>query len=239
MLEVQHIDVFYSLAQILAGISITVQSGEIVSLVGRNGAGKTTLLRTICRLVEPQKGRIMFQEKDLSKIAAYEVAKAGIAHVPEGRQLFHSLSVEDNLLLGAYSLDRQAKKQIIESSFNFVYNMFPRIKERKNQRSSTLSGGEQQMVAIGRAMMSRPRLLLLDEPSAGLAPLLVKEICFTIDKLCQEEKVSILLVDQNVKIALRICNRAYVLESGKIRAEGKPETLIRNKTIENILFGSS
>lgn len=238
MLEVQDIHVFYSLAQILVGVSIKVHGGEIVSLVGRNGAGKTTLLRTICRLVEPQKGKIIFHEKDLSKIAAYEVAKAGIAHVPEGRQLFHSLSVEDNLLLGAYSLDRSAKKQIIKSSIDFVYSMFPRVKERRNQLSSTLSGGEQQMVAIGRALMSRPRLLLLDEPSCGLAPLIVKEIFFTIDKLCQEEKVSILLVDQNVKMALRVCNRAYVLESGKMMIEGEPETLIRNKTIENILLGA-
>ncbi|PID67311.1 MAG: ABC transporter ATP-binding protein [Fusobacteriales bacterium] len=235
MLEINDLHVFYDNIHALKGISLKVEEGEIIAIIGANGAGKTTTLQTISGLISPKKGSILFEGKDILKVQAHNICKLGIAQVPEGRRIFSNLPVKDNLKLGQFI--------IIDSSINLekdranFYKVFPRMAERKNQLAGTLSGGEQQMLAIGRAIMSRPKLLILDEPSMGLAPLFVKEIFEVIKKL-KENGTTILLVEQNAKMALSISDRAYVIETGKIILEGKAKDLLHNEDVKKAYLGA-
>lgn len=233
MLEVKNIQVGYGAIRALKGISFTVDEGEIVTLIGANGAGKSTTLKTISGLLHPQEGSIIFEGKDISNLQSYEIVSLGISQVPEGRRIFPQQSVLENLELGAYQ--RKDKKQIKED-IEKVFSYFKRLEERKNQTAGTLSGGEQQMLAIGRGLMSRPKLLLLDEPSMGLAPLLVKEI-FSIIKEINESGTTILLVEQNANMALSIAQKAYVLETGKIVLSGPADELSENEQVRKAYLG--
>ncbi|HEY8531591.1 MAG TPA: ABC transporter ATP-binding protein [Limnochorda sp.] len=216
MLEVQGVDAFYGPVQVLWNVSFQVKEGELVTLVGANGAGKTTTLRVLSGLLHPRRGRILFQGEPIENLPAHRVTDLGLAHIPEGRQLFPDMTVEENLLTGSYLPRARAARQ---ESLERVYETFPRLRERRSQLAGSLSGGEQQMLAIGRALMSRPRLLMLDEPSLGLAPLLVKEV-FRIVQEIRAQGVTVLLVEQNVHQALAVADRAYVLENGRITLEG-------------------
>lgn len=235
MLEVKDLDVFYGNIHAIKNASLKVEKGEIVTLIGANGAGKTTILQTISGIIRSKKGSISYNDRIITKERAHKINWMGIAQVPEGRRVFTNLSVEDNLELGAYAIKEslQSKKKKIDR----VYEIFPRMKERKKQRAGTLSGGEQQMLAIGRAMMSNPNLLLLDEPSMGLSPLFVQEIFNTI-QLLNEEGTTILLVEQNAEMALSIANRAYVIETGKITLEGPAEELKDNEEVKKAYLGA-
>lgn len=233
MLKVNNLVVRYGMIEAIKGIDFEVNDGEIVTLIGANGAGKTTTMHTISGLLKAAEGTITFADKEISKIASHDIVKMGLAQCPEKRRVFASQSVEDNLLLGAYL--RKDKKEI-ESDLNRVYDLFPRLLERKKQLAGTLSGGEQQMLAMGRALMSKPKLLLLDEPSMGLSPLLVKEI-FSIIKEINEQGTSILLVEQNAKMALAIADRAYVLETGKIVMSGTGQELLQSEDIKKAYLG--
>lgn len=235
MLEVKDLDVFYGNIHAIKNASLKVEKGEIVTLIGANGAGKTTILQTISGIIRSKKGSISYNDRIITKERAHKINWMGIAQVPEGRRVFTNLSVEDNLELGAYAIKEslQSKKKKIDR----VYEIFPRMKERKKQRAGTLSGGEQQMLAIGRAMMSNPNLLLLDEPSMGLSPLFVQEIFNTI-QLLNEEGTTILLVEQNAEMALSIANRAYVIETGKITLEGPAEELKYNEEVKKAYLGA-
>ena len=212
MLEIRDLEVFYGMIQAIKGVSFEVNEGEVIALIGANGAGKTTILHTITGLLTPKKGQVIFEGQDITKVPAHKIVSLGMAHVPEGRRVFSHLSVYQNLKMGAYT---RKDKDEIEKTLETVYKRFPRLEERKNQIAGTLSGGEQQMLAMGRALMSRPKILLLDEPSMGLSPLLVKEI-FRIIQDINKRGTTILLVEQNAKMALGIADRAYVLETGKI-----------------------
>ena len=212
MLEVKDLEVYYGVIQAIKGISFEVNKGEVIALIGANGAGKTTTLHTVTGLLSPKKGHVIFEGKDITKVPAHKIVSMGMAHVPEGRRVFAELSVYENLKMGAYT--RKDKNEIEESLAN-VYKRFPRLEERKNQMAGTLSGGEQQMLAMGRALMSSPKIILMDEPSMGLSPLFVNEI-FDIIKVVSASGTTVLLVEQNAKKALSIANRAYVLETGKI-----------------------
>ena len=229
MLEVKDLQVFYDNIQALKGISLEINEGEVVSIIGANGAGKTTTLQTISGLISPKSGSINFEGKNLLKEKANNICKLGIAQVPEGRRIFSQLAVKDNLKLGQFT------KKIEEDRANF-YKVFPRMSERKNQLAGTLSGGEQQMLAMGRALMSRPKLLILDEPSMGLSPLFVKEI-FEVIKQLKEKGTTILLVEQNAKMALSISDRAYVIETGEIVLEGKAKDLLYNDRVKKAYLG--
>ncbi|MDK2992218.1 MAG: branched-chain amino acid transport system ATP-binding protein [Clostridiales bacterium] len=233
MLELNDIHVFYGAIHAIQGISLTVREGEIVSLIGANGAGKSTTLNTICGLIRPKNGSITFMGNDITHLSPADIVKLGISQVPEGRRIFTNMTVLENLELGAY---KRADKDGIRQDIEDVYKRFPRLKERQRQIAGTLSGGEQQMLAIGRALMARPRLLLMDEPSMGLAPILVKEI-FEIIKEINNAGTTILLVEQNAHMALSIANRAYVLETGRIALEGPANELADNPQVQKAYLG--
>lgn len=233
MLEVKDLQVYYGMIQALKGLSFEVNKGEIVALIGANGAGKTTILHTVSGLLQPKAGSITFEGKDISKVPAHKIVSMGMAHVPEGRRVFAQLSVYENLKMGAYT--RNDKKEIEESIEN-VYKRFPRLKERRNQMAGTLSGGEQQMLAMGRALMSKPGIILMDEPSMGLSPIFVNEI-FDIIQEVSANGTTVLLVEQNAKKALSIADRAYVLETGKIVLEGDAKVLINDDSVKKAYLG--
>lgn len=233
MLEVKDLQVYYGVIQALKGISFEVNQGEVIALIGANGAGKTTTLQTLTGILQAKSGSIMFEGKDLTKVPAHKIVEMGMAHVPEGRCVFSDMTVYENLLMGAYT--RKDKNEIAES-LEMVYKRFPRLKERQGQRSGTLSGGEQQMLAMGRALMSKPRIILMDEPSMGLSPIFVNEI-FNIIKDVSEGGTTVLLVEQNAKKALSIADRAYVLETGNITLEGKAEDLLHNEAVQKAYLG--
>lgn len=228
MLEVKDLQVYYGVIQALKGISFEVEKGDVVALIGANGAGKTTTLHTITGLLPSKAGSITFEGKDITHVPGYKLVSMGIAHVPEGRRVFASLTVLQNLKMGAYT--RSDKKEI-EDTIEMIYKRFPRLKERKNQLAGTLSGGEQQMLAMGRALMSHPRLIVLDEPSMGLSPLYVNEI-FDIIQEINKDGVTVLLVEQNAKKALSISNKAYVLETGNIVLSGDAKELMNNERVK-------
>ena len=233
MLKIKHIDVSYGDVQVLWDVSFEVQEKEILVLVGANGAGKSTALRTISGLLVPSKGSIEFNGVTLNQVPAHKMIEMGLAHVPEGRRLFPEMTVEENLIMGSLSPKAKAKRQ---QTLKEIYRLFPRLEERRKQQSRTLSGGEQQMCAIGRGLMALPKILLLDEPSLGLAPILVKEI-FNIVKRINQEGVTILLVEQNVKNTLSFCHRAYVLENGRIVLEGSGAQLLNDPYIREAYLG--
>lgn len=233
MLELEGVDVYYGNIQALKGTNLRVEQGELVTMVGSNGAGKTTTLMTISGVVWPQNGRVLLEGEDVTGMAPHKLVAKGIAHCPEGRLIFGKLSVYENLLMGSYQ--RQHRKEI-HADVDRVYDLFPRLSERHRQMAGTLSGGEQQMLAIGRALMSAPRLLMLDEPSLGLAPLLVDRIFDVVTEL-HRQGVTILLVEQNAFQALRIADRAYVLETGSIRTSGPADELIHNPEIQAAYLG--
>lgn len=228
MLEVKDLQVYYGVIQALKGISFEVEQGDVVALIGANGAGKTTTLHTITGLLPSKAGNITFEGTDITYVPGYKLVSMGIAHVPEGRRVFASLTVLQNLKMGAYT--RNDKKEI-EDTIEMIYKRFPRLKERKNQLAGTLSGGEQQMLAMGRALMSHPRLIVLDEPSMGLSPLYVNEI-FDIIQEINKDGVTVLLVEQNAKKALSISNKAYVLETGNIVLSGDAKELMNNERVK-------
>ena len=234
MLEIKDLHVYYDNIHALKGISLEINEGEVVSIIGANGAGKTTTLQTISGLITPKSGSIIFEGKDLLKEQAHNICKLGIAQVPEGRRIFSQLEVKDNLKLGQFTIKDSAEN--MEKDRAEFYKVFPRMSERKNQLAGTLSGGEQQMLAMGRALMSRPKLLILDEPSMGLSPLFVKEI-FEVIKQLKEKGTTILLVEQNAKMALSISDRAYVIETGKITLEGKASDLLHNENVKKAYLG--
>lgn len=235
MLTVTNINVYYDNIHAVKDLSIEVNKGEIISLIGANGAGKTTILQTISGILRPKSGRIDFLGEEITKTRAHLIVNKGIAQVPEGRQVFKNLSVRDNLILGGYSTSNsiESQRELLEDFFK----TFPVMKERANQKAGTLSGGEQQMLAMGRAIASRPKLLLLDEPSMGLSPKYVKEIFDTIVKL-NKQGVTILLVEQNAKMALSISDRSYVLETGKIVKSGNAKDLANNESIKKAYLGA-
>ena len=233
MLEVKDLEVYYGVIQAIKGISFHVDKGEVIALIGANGAGKTTTLHTVTGLISPKNGHVLFEGKDITKVPAHKIVSMGMAHVPEGRRVFAELSVYENLKMGAYT--RKDKNEIEESMKN-VYKRFPRLEERKNQMAGTLSGGEQQMLAMGRALMSRPKIILMDEPSMGLSPIMVNEI-FDIIRSVSESGTTVLLVEQNAKKALSIADRAYVLETGKIVLEGKAKDLLEDDSIKKAYLG--
>ena len=233
MLEVKNLKVHYGVIQAIKGISFEVNEGEVIALIGANGAGKTTTLQTITGMLKPSEGEILFEGQDIVKVPGHKIVSMGMAHVPEGRRVFAELSVYENLKLGAYT--RKDKNEIAESLAK-VYKSFPRLEKRSTQDASTLSGGEQQMLAMGRALMARPKILLLDEPSMGLAPILVKEI-FHIIREISASGTTVLLVEQNAKKALAIANRAYVLETGNIVLSGDAKEMMNNDSIKKAYLG--
>ena len=235
MLEIKNLNVYYGGIHAIKDISISVKEGEIVSLIGANGAGKTTTLQAISGLLKPRSGEITFLGNNLLATEAHNILKLGLAQVPEGRRIFSGLTVKENLQMGAFAV--RDTKENLSLDRKAVYDRFPRLRERKKQMGGTLSGGEQQMLAIGRALMSRPKMLLLDEPSMGLAPILVKEI-FEIIKEVNKSGVTILLVEQNAKMALSISNRAYVLETGRIVMSGKSSDLLENELVKKAYLGA-
>ena len=232
ILEVAGVHTYYGNIEALKGISLSVEQGEIVTLIGSNGAGKTTTLRTIAGVLKPRVGTVRLAETDLTKVPPNQIVRMGIAHSPEGRRIFARMSVKENLEMGAYA---RADKDL-EPDFERVYTLFPRIKERLKQRAGTLSGGEQQMLAIGRALMARPKLLLLDEPSMGLAPVLVELVFRTIQEI-NAQGMTVLLVEQNAHMALSIAKRGYVLQTGKIVLTDTAEALARNEMVRKAYLG--
>lgn len=233
MLNVESINVFYGGAQALYNVSLRVNKGEIVALVGSNGAGKTTTLKTIAGLLRPSSGNIYFLNERITDLPPNIISEKGISLVPEGRRLFPFLTVQENLEIGAYKGEARKK---LKDSLEQVYQLFPRLKERRNQMAYTLSGGEQQMLAIGRALMSRPKLLMLDEPSLGLAPLIYRKIFDTLKEI-NFQGITILLVEQNVHMALKLANRAYVIENGRIVMEGESEKLLVDENLRKAYLG--
>ena len=233
MLEVKDLQVYYGVIQALKGVSFEVNQGEVIALIGANGAGKTTTLHSLTGLLQAEQGSIVFEGRDITKMPAHKIVEMGIAHVPEGRRVFSQLSVYENLKMGAYT--RKDKNEIAESLSN-VYKRFPRLEERKNQRAGTLSGGEQQMLAMGRALMSCPKMIVMDEPSMGLSPIFVNEI-FNIIEEVSAGGTTVLLVEQNAKKALSIANRAYVLETGNIVLSGDAEVLMNDDSIKKAYLG--
>lgn len=233
MLTVKHIDVFYGDLQVLWDVSFEVRKGEILVLIGANGAGKSTTIRTLSSLLTPRKGSIDFDGVRLDQLPPYKIIEHGIVHVPEGRRLFPDMSVEENLIMG--SLHGKAKRKRFDT-MEHVYELFPRLKERRKQMAGTLSGGEQQMAAIGRGLMSLPKIMMFDEPSLGLAPLLVQEI-FNMIRRINKEGVTVLLVEQNVRQTLKMCDRAYVLENGHIVLEGSGQDLLANEQVKEAFLG--
>ena len=233
MLKVNDLQVYYGAIHAIKGITFEVNQGEIVSLIGANGAGKTTTLHAVSGLLKPTSGEISFLSSKIDNLSADKIVKRGIAHVPEGRRVFAKLSVQENLELGSFLVK---DKNFIKNEYERVLTLFPRLKERLKQMAGTLSGGEQQMLAIGRALMSNPKMLLMDEPSMGLAPILVKEI-FEIIKECNKQGMTILLVEQNAKMALNISNRAYVLETGKVVMSDNATNLLGDEKVKKAYLG--
>lgn len=234
MLEIKDLNVHYGAIHALKGISLTVQDGELVSLIGANGAGKTTTLHTISGLLTATSGEVLLDGQNLQKAPPHTIIRMGLAHVPEGRHVFASMTVEENLRMGAYIIRDQRK---ISASLERVYHHFPRLKERRHQLAGTLSGGEQQMLATGRALMTAPKIVLMDEPSMGLSPILVKEI-FSIIQTLHESGITILLVEQNAKMALAVSDRAYVLETGTIAMEGPASALAADDRVRKAYLGA-
>ena len=232
MLEVRDLEVYYGVIKAIKGISFDVNEGEIIALIGANGAGKTTILHTVTGLITPKHGSITFAGHNLLKTPAHKIVSLGMAHVPEGRRVFLQMSVEENLEMGAFTQPLSG----VSESIADVYARFPRLKERRRQVAGTLSGGEQQMLAIGRALMSKPRLIMLDEPSMGLAPLLVSQI-FSIIRELKDTGVTILLVEQNARMALRIADRAYVLETGRVKLSDSADALLNNDEVQKAYLG--
>lgn len=233
MLEVNDIQVYYGMIQAIKGVSFHVNEGEVIALIGANGAGKTTILHTVSGLLAPKSGTVLFEGKDITKVAGHKIVSMGMAHVPEGRRVFAQLSVLQNLKLGAYT---RKDKEEIQQTLKTVFERFPRLEERQNQLAGTLSGGEQQMLAMGRALMSHPKIILMDEPSMGLSPIFVNEI-FDIIQEVSKSGTTVLLVEQNAKKALSIADRAYVLETGNIVLEGKASDLLENDAIKKAYLG--
>ena len=233
ILKVDNINVYYGAIHAIKGISFEVNEGEVIALIGANGAGKTTTLHTITGLLSPKKGSVIFEGKDITKVPAHKIVSLGIAHVPEGRRVFAELTVYENLKMGAYT---RKDKDEIEKTLEMVYKRFPRLEERKNQLAGTLSGGEQQMLAMGRALMSHPKIIVMDEPSMGLSPILVNEI-FDIIQEVSKGGTTVLLVEQNAKKALSIADRAYVLETGRIVLEGDAKVLMNDDSIKKAYLG--
>lgn len=233
MLKIEDLEVFYGFIQAIKGISFEVNQGEVIALIGANGAGKTTILHTITGLLNAAKGSVYFEGKDITKVPAHQIVSMGMAHVPEGRRVFAQLSVLQNLKMGAYT--RKDKTEIL-NNLDMVFTRFPRLKERQNQMAGTLSGGEQQMLAMGRALMSNPKIILMDEPSMGLSPIFVNEIFDIIAKV-KSDGTTVLLVEQNAKKALGIADRAYVLETGKIVLTGNANELLNNESIKKAYLG--
>lgn len=233
MLEIENLHTYYGNIHALKGISITVEEGEIVTLIGANGAGKTTTLRTICGLIKPRQGKVTLEGDDLADYKAHEIVYKGVAMVPEGRGIFAKLTVSENLDMGAYSRD---DRKGIANDMERVFTLFPRLKERRSQVAGTLSGGEQQMLATGRALMARPRLLLLDEPSMGLAPVLVEDVFDKVQEI-NKEGTTVLLVEQNANMALQIASRGYVLQTGEIVLADTAEGLRQDPTVQKAYLG--
>lgn len=233
MLEVKDLNVYYGMIQALKGISFEVNEGEVIALIGSNGAGKTTTLHALTGLVPAKSGSILFEGQDIRKIPGHKIVSMGMAHVPEGRRVFAQLSVYENLKMGAYT---RKDKEEIKQTLEMVYTRFPRLKERKNQLAGTLSGGEQQMLAMGRALMSHPKIILMDEPSMGLSPIFVNEI-FDIIQEVSKSGTTVLLVEQNAKKALSIADRAYVLETGSISLSGNANDLLHDDSIKKAYLG--
>jgi len=236
MIKVENIDVYYGSIQALKQVSLSVDKGEIVALIGGNGAGKSTLLKAVAGLVRKRSGAIYFQNQPITKLASAGVSRLGLAVVPEGRRLFGPLSVIDNLRLGAYLRLKKGRRQAVREDLESVFELFPLLKQRSHQSAGTLSGGEQQMLAIARALMARPKAILMDEPSTGLAPLIVKEI-FSVIRRLRDEGNTILLIEQNARMALKISDRAYVLESGRIALEGNAGALLENDSVKKSYLG--
>ena len=232
MLKVNDINVYYGAIHAIKGVSFEVSDGEIVTLIGANGAGKSTILNTVCGLLRSRTGSIEFLDKNLASVPAHKVVELGMAHVPEGRRVFQQMTVEENLEMGAYTQPRASVAPNLER----VYEQFPRLKERRKQVAGTLSGGEQQMLAMGRGLMSNPKLLMLDEPSMGLAPILVEQI-FDIIRQLHKAGTTILLVEQNARMALSVADRGYVLETGKIVATGTGDELLRDEAVKKAYLG--
>ena len=233
MLEIKDLEVYYGMIQAIKGVSFDVNEGEVIALIGANGAGKTTILHTITGLINAQKGSVWFEGKDITKVPAHKIVSMGMAHVPEGRRVFANLTVLQNLKMGAYT---RKDKTEIEQTLDSIYKRFPRLMERQNQLAGTLSGGEQQMLAMGRALMSHPKIILMDEPSMGLSPIFVNEI-FDIIKSVSASGTTVLLVEQNAKKALSIADRAYVLETGSITMDGKAEDLLNDEAVQKAYLG--
>lgn len=233
LLDVKNLSVYYGVIQALKGISFHVDKGEVVALIGANGAGKTTTLHSLSGLIKADGGEILYKGKDLTKTASHKIVSLGMAQVPEGRRVFAEMSVLQNLKLGAYTRTDKAE---IEDTLKMIYKRFPRLEERKSQMAGTLSGGEQQMLAMGRALMSHPDIILMDEPSMGLSPIFVNEI-FQIIQDVNKDGVTVLLVEQNAKKALTIANRAYVLETGSIIKEGAASSLLNDESIRKAYLG--
>ena len=233
MLEVRNISAGYGSFRALFGVSIEVRAGEAVGVIGPNGAGKTTLLRVISKIINPESGQVMMQGQDLRQVAAHRVVEMGIAHVPEHRRLFPRLTVEENLRMGAFH--PEARRRFAER-LDFVYELFPRMKERRDQLAGTMSGGEQQMCAIGRALMSGPKLLLMDEPSAGLAPVIVQQV-FDLVRRIRAEGYTVLIVEQNIRQVLKVVDRAYLLETGRIKSSGPSAELLASDEIRKAYLG--
>jgi branched-chain amino acid transport system ATP-binding protein len=233
MLSIEDLHVYYGGIHALKGVSLEVPDGKIVTLIGANGAGKSTLLRTICHLVPAKSGEIRFADQSLMQMPTHEIIKKGIAMIPEGRRIFPNLSAYENLRLGAYARTDEAE---IQKDLEWVYQLFPRLLERKNQRAGTLSGGEQQMLAVGRGLMTRPALLMLDEPSLGLAPILVEEI-FHIIREIHKQGLTILLIEQNALAALKVADYGYVLETGRLALSGTGEELLHNENVRKAYLG--
>lgn len=233
MMEIKDLQVYYGVIQAIRDVSFEVNEGEVIALIGANGAGKTTILQTITGLLPAKNGEVLYEGINLQKIPPHKIVAHGIAHVPEGRRVFSQLTVYDNLLMGAFTRNDKAE---IQASLESVYARFPRLEERKNQLAGTLSGGEQQMLAMGRALMSHPKIVLMDEPSMGLSPILVEEI-FDIIKSISKSGTTVLLVEQNAKKALAISDRAYVLETGKIVLSGNAKDLMNDESVKKAYLG--
>jgi|TARA_B110000967_G_scaffold183536_1_gene202281 branched-chain amino acid transport system ATP-binding protein len=229
MLKISNVETFYGKIQALRGVNININKGEIVSLIGSNGAGKSTLLMTISGVNKARTGEIIFEDRNIEKYEAHDIVNLGISQAPEGRRIFSRLTVEENLKLGAHANE---KGKFFDTDVKDIYDLFPVLNDRKSQRGGTLSGGEQQMLAIGRALMNRPKVLLLDEPSLGIAPKLVNQIFLAIKNINKEKKVTIFLVEQNAKKALELADRAYVLVNGKVTIEGSGQELLKNQDIQ-------
>ncbi|MCB1364717.1 MAG: ABC transporter ATP-binding protein [Rhodobacteraceae bacterium] len=234
ILKVRNIESFYGPIMAIRGVSLDVREGQIVSILGANGAGKTTLMKTVSGVMDPEKGKIIFEGREIQGMEPHKVVEAGIVHVPEGREVFPLLSVDDNLSLGAYTRSDKAE---IEADREIVFSYFPILKQRRAQEAGTLSGGQQQMLAIGRGLMGRPRIMLLDEPSLGLSPILVQEIFDILKRLNEERAMTMMLVEQNAAAALDLAHHGYVMEIGRIVMDGSAEDLLKSEDIQNFYLG--